>query len=228
MGVKSYNVMDFKPHNGSSGHAFWFNGLYNDGLASDKHFVFDEPGHFTLNNDGTALFTGSIVNVDAADETWDVNIKFKPLGGIPSNLKGAGHAPKISGNTNSQNAIAAWDFFDFYEGEATLSADSGAYAGSTLQLARNNTKYGVQFGEGANDKNKHLGLSSWFHASGDLWYDKDGDGKQEFFDIKKSYGDINVKMEPKPVPEPMSLLGLGAAGVGLVSLKRKKQQNSAG
>ncbi|MEM9245153.1 MAG: hypothetical protein AAGA67_05370, partial [Cyanobacteria bacterium P01_F01_bin.153] len=76
MDIKSYNVMEFKPHNGSSGHAFWMKDLKDSGLASDRHFVFkDGPGTFTVNEtDGTARFTGTIVNVKAADEVWDFEI----------------------------------------------------------------------------------------------------------------------------------------------------------
>ncbi|MEM1427410.1 MAG: PEP-CTERM sorting domain-containing protein, partial [Cyanobacteria bacterium P01_H01_bin.130] len=98
----------------------------------------------------------------------------------------------------------------------------------SLQLRQKSTNLAIQVGEGANDKNTDLGLSSWFYADGTVVYDKNDDGTAEEYSIRNSYGDINVKIDPKPVPEPMSLLGLGAAGLGMVTLKRKKQQNAAG
>ena len=228
-GIKSYNVMEFKPHNGSSGHALWMSGLYNSGLASDKHFVFkDGPGMFTVDEyTGMAHFMGTIVNADAADEIWDIDIKMNIMDVDPSGLKGAGLAPKIDGNTNAENAYAAWDFYDFVDGQSTLTG-RGAYEGSSLQLRQKSSNLGIQFGEGANDKTKHLGLSSWFYADGTVVYDKDGDGYTEEYTITDSYGDINVKIDPKPVPEPMSLLGLGAAGFGMIGLKRRKQKDAVG
>ncbi|MEM9771016.1 MAG: PEP-CTERM sorting domain-containing protein [Cyanobacteria bacterium P01_D01_bin.73] len=213
-GVKSYNASEFRDWNGSSGHAFWFSGLYNKGLASDKHFVFqDDSGMFTTNGDGTATLMGKIVNVKAADEVWDVNIDFVTTG-APTSLKGEGLAPKIAGNTSAENAYAAWDFYDF---DSAVLTGEGAYAGSTLELEQKDSNKAVQVGLGANDKNKELGLSSWFNANGTVVYNG------ETTEVKNSYGDINIGLDPKPVPEPTSLLGIGAVAVGMAGLKRCKQ-----
>ncbi|MEM9770506.1 MAG: PEP-CTERM sorting domain-containing protein [Cyanobacteria bacterium P01_D01_bin.73] len=228
MDIKSYNVMEFKSHNGRSGHAFWMKDLNDKGFASDRHFIFkDGPGTFTVNETtGTARFTGTIVNVKADDEIWDIDIDMTEMLGNPKSLKKAGLAPKIAGNTSAENAYAAWDFYDFAgAGDINLTG-RGVYEGSTLSLRQKSSSLGIQVGEGANDKTRDLGLSSWFYADGTVKYDKDRSGtvaSNEIHTIKNSYGDINVKIDAQPVPEPMSLLGLGAAAVGMVGLKRKQQ-----
>ncbi|MGD1850742.1 MAG: PEP-CTERM sorting domain-containing protein [Cyanophyceae cyanobacterium] len=232
MDIKSYNITEFMPHDGSNGHAFWMKDLKNSGLASDRHFVFkDGPGTFTVNEtDGTARFTGTIVNVKAADEIWDFDIEMAEMGTNPTSLKKAGLAPKIAGNSSAENAYAAWDFYDFVPGNISMTG-RGVYEGSSLSLRQKMTSLGIQVGEGANDKNTDLGMSSWFYANGTVKYDKDRSGTVEASEVHavtNSYGDINVKMETKAVPEPMSLLGLGAAALGMVSLKRKQQQKVAG
>ncbi|MGD1939160.1 MAG: PEP-CTERM sorting domain-containing protein [Cyanophyceae cyanobacterium] len=226
--IKSYNVMEFMPHDGRNGHAFWMKDLNDSGLASDRHFVFkDGPGTFTINEtDGKARFTGTIVNVKAADEIWDFEIDMVEMGANPTSLKAAHLAPKIDGNSNAQNAYEAWDFYDFVPGNISMTG-RGVYEGSSLSLRQKMTSLGIQIGDGANDKNTDLGMSAWFYANGTVKYDKDRSGSveaSEIHSITNSYGDINVKIDPKPVPEPMSLLGLGAAAIGMVGLKRKQQQ----
>ncbi|MEM9245755.1 MAG: PEP-CTERM sorting domain-containing protein, partial [Cyanobacteria bacterium P01_F01_bin.153] len=145
----------------------------------------------------------------------------------PTKLKAAGLAPKIAGNTNEENAYAAWDFYDFASNGTVKMTGRGVYEGSSLSLRQKMTSLGIQVGEGANDKNTDLGMSSWFYADGTVKYDKDRSGTveaNEIHSITNSYGDINVKIDAQPVPEPMSLLGLGAAAIGMVGLKRKQQQ----
>lgn len=206
--VAQYNVMEYD----ADGHAIWLHGLYSDGYASSSSFVFDGMGMFKVYDDGTANLMGTVVNTANANETWDVNLNLSLLDDFDGNLKGAGHY------TGPGSAADAWDFYDFVVDEATLSADSGRYAGSELDLARNGTNFAIQVGQGANDKNAYKGLSSWFTYTGDLVVD--GMDKA----IGSTRSDINVKFTPKAVPEPMSLLGLGAAAVGIVGLKRRQDQ----
>ncbi|MGD1852542.1 MAG: PEP-CTERM sorting domain-containing protein [Cyanophyceae cyanobacterium] len=205
-GTLTYSATEFKEWNGSSGHAFWFSGLYNDGLASDKHFVFkDDSGMFTVDGN-TATLMGTIVNVKAADEIWDVNISFESTAD-PGKYK---FAP-------GGNSTAGWDFYDFAPNEISLVGQD-AYAGSNLSLTQADTSLAVQAGVGANDKDKNeLGLSSWFNASGTVNY------KGETVSVDGSYGDINIDLDPKSVPEPTSVLGIGAVALGLAGMKRNQR-----
>ena len=207
--VSEYNVMEYAPNR----HAIWMNGLYSDGYASSSSFVFDgTPGMFKVYDDGTANLMGTVVNRENANETWDVNLNFTLLDDFAGSLKGAGYY------TGPGSAADAWDFYDFAVTGATLSANSGRYAGSELQLARKGTNYAVQVGQGANDKNGYHGLSSWFTYTGDLFVDNVEKT------INNTRSDINVKFTPEEVPEPMSLLGLGAAAIGIVGMKRRQDQ----
>jgi len=211
--IAEYNVMEYA----TGKHAVWLHGLYQDGYATSNSFVFgDTPGMFTVYDNGTANLMGTVVSSDsdAADEIWDVNINLSLWDGFDGPLKGAKYY------TGSSSASEDWSFYDFVVDEAILSATEGQYAGSTLQLERKG-QYAVQVGQGANDKNKYNGLSTWFDYSGKLVVD--GEEKA----IGNTRSDINVKFTKK-VPEPMSLLGLGAAAVGIVGLKRRQGQTQEG
>ncbi|MEM6500884.1 MAG: PEP-CTERM sorting domain-containing protein [Cyanobacteria bacterium P01_C01_bin.89] len=218
--VASYNVEAYKP----GSHAFWMNDLANRGYATNKDFVFETPGMFTIFEDEAGDFTatlmGRIVNEKDSNEYFDVDIDFFGVD-APASLKGQNKAPGSNGAEKTAWAKENWQFFDFVSGEATLSADGGRYAGSTIEFIQMDSKKAVQFGtHGANDKNKKLGLSTWFKADKSLsTLVVDGDAKTDY----NFKGDINVILEPKPVPEPTGVLGISAVAVGLAGLKRKQR-----
>ena len=212
-GIKSYNATAYSPNPGA--HAFWFNQLPGKGWASSTDFFFDEDGGMFTVDGTTATLMGRIVNGANDNEYFDVNLEFE-LTGAPASLKGAGLAPGATQAEKTAYAFANWDFYDYSGG--SISASGGRYAGSDFTLGQKDYTKAVQVGAfGANDKNKHFGMSTWFKGAGGT-FKVDGEVK----DVKYLTGDINIKLDPKAVPEPMSLLGLGAAAVGIAGLKRKQ------
>ena len=105
----------------------------------------------------------------------------------------------------------------------------GKYEGSLLNLYNRANNYVAQVGEGANDKNSDVGASYWFGYTGTFKYD-DGVNPvvmKTFNPSSNTKSDINIKLEPKPVPEPASVAGLLMLGaVGVSALKRKAQDAS--
>ena len=69
--------------------------------------------------------------------------------------------------------IEIWTEWIYYVmGDGTMSG-TGAYAGSEFALQHQplNAYYGLQIGEGANNKNENYGGSAWFFYSGQLVVD---------------------------------------------------------
>lgn len=211
--LKSYSATEY-----SASHAFWFDGLSQDGYADGPYFIFDEPGMLTEwddNSDGVADYItlmGEIVNKNDDGQRFAVDLRFNALADWDDATKGAGYAG------GHKAALEKWDFYEIDDMQNTLTG-LGRYAGSLLKLDnRSGGTYVAQVGEGANDKNRDLGMSYWFGYEGTLVYD----GIER--EIKSSKSDINLKLTPKSVPEPASVAGLLMLGaVGVSALKRKEQ-----
>lgn len=230
--VSSYEATEATRYN----FAAVINGLHDfdnaDGALTrhDRVFVWDNgPGTFNIyeDNDGniTANLSGRIVNKKFSDHYWDVDIDFFAVD-TPSSLKGSRHAIGATDEEKYAWAEENWDFFDFTAGSATVSADGGRYAGSSIELKQMDATKAVQMGDnGANDHTKDFGLSTWFTA------DTNNstfvvNGNQQTLPNRFFYGDFNLNLKevpvPKSVPEPTALLGLGSVALGLTRMKRKK------
>ncbi|MEM9771345.1 MAG: PEP-CTERM sorting domain-containing protein [Cyanobacteria bacterium P01_D01_bin.73] len=228
--VSSYEVTDNTRYN----FAAVINGLNNfdnaDGAVTTRAFSWDGPGTFNIyeQDDGsiTANLSGRMVNWHKDDQYWDVDIDFSAVE-TPSSLKGTHLAVGDTSEEKYAWAEENWSFFDFTAGSATLSADGGRYAGSSVQLVQLDNTKAVQFGDnGANDHTKDLGLSTWFKAdTANSTFIVNGNEQSlpnNFF-----RGDFNVNLKevpvPESVPEPTGLLGLGSvAALGLIGKKRKQ------
>jgi len=87
--------------------------------------------------------------------------------------------------------IEIWTEWIYYVmGDGTMSG-TGAYAGSEFALQHQplNAYYGLQIGEGANNKNENYGGSAWFFYSGELVVDGQSQG------VLSSSGDIFFDMD---------------------------------
>lgn len=205
--VNTWEVVEAQSsaYNSSGGHAFWFPELVNGGK-----FVFDGDALFNEYDDGTAHFFGSIVAANDANKKWDFDIWFDATqegwGGPKKELHSSAYIE--NGGTVDTDT---WRYYDFSSTkQSTLSADTGAYTGQTLELSDyTNGEYPVQVGYGANGKNTKMGLSTWFEYKGSQ------NSSPEW------NSDINVTL--KEIPEPtMSFLTLGLLGFAGYSLRRKK------
>lgn len=192
------------------GHAFWLPEMVNGGK-----FVFDSDAVLNEYDDGTAHFFGSIVAANNADKQWDFDIWFESTdegwGGPKKELHGSAYVE--NGGTIDTDT---WAYYDFSSTKASvLTADSGTYAGQSLDLADyTNGRFPMQIGLGASGKNLDMGFSTWFSYEGDQ--------------NSTRHADINVNLVSREVsstsvPEPsMGLIALGLVGVAAKGMKRKR------
>ena len=247
------NTYEVDEHS-SNGHAFWFKGLYDEGLASSTKFLFDTPGIFTEYDDGTATLTGTIVNKHNANEMFNVDLTFNFIndydGGVKLERVKNSDIYQEGGYENMTDyALNNYSFYELNR-DASLLTGLGAYEGSQLnffnrafngnltyeQFANSgkDNKYYGQLGEGANAKNDGLGFSFWYGYTGEIVYN--GADSVAFTDTSKynkSKSDINVNLtkiqasNTAGTPEPLTILGsISALCIG-GAFKKKCSKNSS-
>ena len=249
------NMWEAKEFHGND-HAFTFQGLESLNLTSDRDFQFkNNPGIFTEYDNGTATFTGTLVNQQRAEEMWDVNLTFNLINDYNGGTKNGGVKNLHTQNGYSSKNNFARDNWTFYEIDRDNSflTGLGAYEGSQLQFfnrafgqsnyadfvaSGNDASVVGQVGEGANDKNKNMGMSYWYGYTGNVVYEK-SNGEimtytlDETTSKNKSKSDINVNLtkvrsgNTAGTPEPLTILGsLSALGFGAVFKKKCSKKAS--
>lgn len=220
----TYIAKAHAPTNG--GHAVWLPNL--SGVFGDTDWKFlNNSGHLAIDANGTAdrsddtgLLTGRVANDNGAsyfDLTLDLD--FIEKGGRAPKCQFGGHCSSASYATKS----AQYEYFDF--GSVAKLTGGGTLLGLDLALTispldgAGNPTYPFQLGYGADNKNKHkFGASTWFtykvtsntHHVGGISVGTSG------------HGDINIMLEPVPLPAGGLLLltGLG----GLIVARRRAQR----
>lgn len=198
-------------------HSLWFSGSDNpDGTVGPKgnHFLFENAspgfGLFTIFDDNTATVTGNLAN--AAGQTFAMTLNL-----IGSTNPGT---HKVVGSADPNT----WDYYviDTADGnESTLT-----YVGDNIgpddgdldnfEITLRGAPLEVQVGIGANDKNELLfGLSTWIYLT-----ETTCDGINDR--CTRYSGDINVLLEPIPLPPSMALMVAGLGGIGLMARRRRK------
>lgn len=195
---------------GGNLHSVWLVDFLGSG--ADRYWQFEGGAGELVVTDTSATLSGTLVQNSNSDNKLDIVAEFGFRGTGPAGHTAAGL--KCGGGCGD---AANWDFFDFVSGSLTGASTSLAGLSVSLmgQINANGDEYPVQLGNGANDKNAGLGLSSWFR-----WY---SDGDDTFFDGRaRGRGDINVNLAPVPLPAS-GLLLIGAIGaVGAASRRRRK------
>ncbi|MEL6807469.1 MAG: VPLPA-CTERM sorting domain-containing protein [Pseudomonadota bacterium] len=199
---------------GAGNHSLWFSGGSNpDGAIGPaaNHFKFENlsPGFGLFEvNGSTASLTGDVANANG--QAFRIEMYFTEYTGTAFGLK------TIPGGPNGSD----WTLYDLDTTKSnTISYISGT-GGAALQSfnvslrgGNSDGPYKVQVGVGANDKDASLfGLSSWITLT-----DQDSSCI-----VNCSYaGDINIVLEPVPLPAAgvMLLAGMG----GLFAMRRRKK-----
>ena len=211
---------DSKVSKYSGGHAFW--------SPNGKATFVDESGMFQTFDDGTARLTGTIeFNIHGQHLRFDADVNFTTAMTYDQYLAPQGHLDpdditrhgqikkelKKSAYVNGGGSVDPESFTFYYldESDSTLTG-LGTLQGYDLTLTQRpaGDDYGkmiFMFGEGANGKNTHLGLSGW------LSYNYQGHTIE--------HGDINIDLTPKPVPTP-SAAGLGLATLAGLMIRRRR------
>jgi hypothetical protein len=192
-------------YGGSGGHAFWLPGLEP---GEDRWVFTGGTGQFLVDLDaGTASMTGRIEQIGNSSNWFNVNLNFSLLsnGTPPPNspkLELSSSAYASNGGPVDPNTWSYW----------TLDAGSGL-SNNTDTFDMSLVGPVAQLGIGANGKNIQFGFSSWFVLS--------DNGTPVY--LRGGHGDINVNVTGgEPVPEPATLLLLGAGGVALSTRRRTR------
>ena len=244
------NMFEVEQHS-NKGHAFWFQGLKDAGLAQSTDFIFKDHGVFTEYDDGTATLTGRIVDKKNANGFFDVDLTFDLInnydGGVKlEQVKKSNIYQEGGYNNMTDYALNEYSFYELKRNESFLTADSGDYAGSKIKLFnrafdtktydnfkefRNSdteNSYMAQLGEGANAKNTEMGLSFWYGYTGKVAYQ--GAEAVKFkgkSDYNSTKSDINVNLtkiesaNTAGTPEPLTILG-SLSALGFGAVFKKK------
>ena len=183
-------------------HTVWFSGGSNPAGATGynaNHFLFENGslgfGSFTQYDDGTASLTGEVANDDGQSFVLEMNLMEVVWAGASKIVSGA--------------STADWIYYVLDPNKSsTLIGALGSF-----DISLYGTQYVAQFGTGANDKNANLlGFSSWINLT-------DSNCSSNCVNYK---GDINILLEPIPLPPSFAMLIAGLGGVGFVARRRRK------
>ena len=155
--VGTCDILDY----GTSGRSFWIP-LPGHNNGDEKLYTFISGGQLVEYSDGSAVISGVIENLDDPSFKWDVYMRFigKKNWTEWSALGRQAKGPSLGDETT-------WTFYEM-DGTSSRMFGIGGFAGDTLYLSNNPTTYiyGLQIGDGANDKNSAFGMSQWFKFHG--------------------------------------------------------------
>ncbi|MEZ4799969.1 MAG: hypothetical protein R2809_09400 [Flavobacteriales bacterium] len=147
--------------------SIWLFGVTSAGLAASDYWAWAPGATLTAYDDGTALVSGTVVNLGNANQIWEVNMWLE-------NKRNWTDWSALGRNYKNDLGLAGsnylnWDYYELVEGFSTLTG-AGDYAGNILYLSHQPSNYffGFQKGIAANNRNSNDGLSGWFYYTG--WY----------------------------------------------------------
>ena len=163
--------------------ALWLGGFEAMGHGASDYFVpFGDGIIFEQYANGTARFTGEMVNDSDPNQRFELNV-FLQFGMDYEGWTAQGHLPK------DDMGLEAYEDWTYYEMVDTLShlIGRGDFEGDMLYLDHMPTSrlFGYQVGDlGANNRNANFGVSGWFWYRGIM-------GGQDVVGT----GDVNADLE---------------------------------
>lgn len=214
-----YKVFDHK-EGGSPEHTLWFSGDNPPGATNnngEKNHFLVAPGHglFTIFDEVAGVVKARLeATVKNADGQG-----FDLLMDMTQDTVNSYDAKGPKGNPD----LSKWKFFTLDSGSLTAHPGSGLDDYDIVSLmSPANKDYAIQFGLGANDKDSFLGLSSWIKMR-----NTNCDEQNQTGDCTLYGGDINVSLEPVPLPVGIALLPVGLGLLGGMRLRQKKKAAKA-
>lgn len=212
-----------------SDHSLWISTGLGGGIGSD--FDFSPAGTLSLFSDGTGILTGRVISQDNAGAGFDLDFAYD------NSFDTFTSGPTFK-SENGSVATASTIYRDFEGGTLT---GFGVLAGLVLEVIRMPATgpYAVQIGEGtasnngANNKNKNLGMAHWMSiivksATCSIC------GSTQIQGLNGKQGDINVDLRavpldviPVPLPAAFPLLAAGLGAAGLLGWRRRRRAGAA-
>lgn len=189
--------------------ALWLGGFDDMGYSASEYFVPTADGVvFEQYANGTARFTGEVVNDEDPGQRFELNI-FLRYGQDYDSWTAQGRLPK------DDLGLGAYEEWTYYEVADTLShlIGRGDYEGDMLYLDHMpmSRLFGFQVGDlGANNRNPNYGVSGWFWYRGVMGgSDVIGTG-----DVNADLEDTTVETVECPVVEELQRVAMAWSDCG--------------
>ncbi|MFQ5524510.1 MAG: hypothetical protein ACE5F5_13220, partial [Acidimicrobiia bacterium] len=170
----------------AAGHAFWLPGIALPGPQDG--FIFEPAGDFVPFDDGTALLTGRIEDVNDSSRAFQVVVQLfgrtdiAPPGSPKRELIPEAYAD-FNFPTGPAGPVDTSTFF-YYTGFTGTLTGTEAFQGAVIEITPTGPAF--QVGKGANNKNTNFGASAWF-----TWIVSIQPDDQSIV-LPEGQGDINV------------------------------------
>ncbi len=146
--------------------AIWLPTLQQLGYAASTQFNFVGGGSFDQFADGTAHLYGTIANNVNPNQQFVVDFWFENKSNWEE-WSALGRSYKDDMNCVNAGQNEDWTYYEMVNNFSSMTG-AGDYAGDVLyfQHMPANYYFGLQVGQGANNKNCNFGLSAWFYFNG--------------------------------------------------------------
>lgn len=203
---------------GGADHSLWIKGGLgsNGGVSLGSDFDFDPAGILTIFDNDTMTLGGNVVSQSDSGAGFKINFEYD---------KNFGFTPQFKVENGSQPTPET----EYWNLKGGTMMGTGLLAGLNLSVSRMpaDGPFATQLGpsngtdNGANNKNKNLGMANWFFMSIDsnTCVSVFCDGK-DFSFLNGRQGDINIDLSAVPLPAGGLLLLTGLAGLA-VARRRK-------
>lgn len=170
--------------------ALWLPTLFELGYSASTQFNFVGDGSFDQYADGTAHLYGTIQNNLNPGQQFVVDFWFQNAS-TWSEWSAMGRSYKDDLGCAQPNHFQNWTYYEMVNNFSSMTG-AGDYAGDVLYFTHmpSNYFFGLQVGQGANNKNCNFGLSAWFYFNGFM------NGQSV-----NGIGDVNADAECEPVFE---------------------------
>lgn len=193
-------------------HSLWISTGLGGGIGSD--FDFDPAGLFTLFDDGTATLVGTVVSQDDSNSGFRLSFNYDDIFTFMPSFK------------SENGSVETMDTF-YRDLEGGSLTGFGLLDGLNLSVTRRpaDGPYATQIGPGtatnnvANNKNQNFGMAHWFTIIVDSATCQICDTDQ-IVGLNGKQGDINVDLNPVPLPAAAWFLISGT--LGLLAFQRRK------
>jgi len=203
---------------GAGNHSLWFSGDNPPGAIGDNtagnqknHFKFENrsPGFGTFTVDGTsASLSGELANGNG--QAFQLDVYFTEFTGSNVGYKTINGGPDGSAWTLYELDTSRTSTLSYIPGTGDAALPNFVF--SSLRGSNSDGPFKVQVGVGANDKDATLfGLSTWFTLT------EEGCSAN----CTPYHGDINIVLEPVPLPAAGFMLIAGVGG--LFAMRRRKK-----